>query len=75
MSNFHNVVSGAIEERAALANKVRVADALKVLASNSVILNISDGHNHGTVNLTEDDTVMIALREKVCKEWEELSCG
>jgi len=76
MVTFYDTVAKACKERPDLAKKLDLADALKVLAADAVILNISDGHNYATISLNETDSVMIALREHTVESWnEEVACG
>ncbi len=67
---FHTTVTEAMRQRSEHAEKVKQIDLLKVLAAPNVILNISDGHNHAEVSISEDEDVMQALRDHAVCVWQ-----
>jgi len=74
--NFHDTVNEASERGGRVAKASETCEAIKVCASPTLILNISDGHNHGVLNVNEDDELMNHLRlfavENYHKAWEEI---
>jgi len=61
--SFHDAANEAANHRGIVAKASETCDALKVLASPTIVLNISDGHNHGVLNVREEDPLMDQLRE------------
>lgn len=63
MINFHKSVNESNERRGIISKASEACDVLKVLASPTLVLNISDGHNHGVLNVNED--IEVALTEQL----------
>ena len=59
---FHDTVNKSVRQRSILAKCVEACDALKVVATSDIILNISDGHNQGVLHINEDDPLMEHIR-------------
>jgi hypothetical protein len=61
---FHQQVNEASERGSIAAKANEACDALLVVASPNLILNISDGHKHGSLSINEDDdpVMMEAVR-------------
>ena len=74
--SFHETVNKAMNQQGVIAKADKACDALRVMASPNVILNVSDGHNQGVLTIDEEKNpeMMAALRAFAQLEYTETMC-